>query len=752
MVRSFSVRLALILITSSLILGFAGCGSSAVSGTTFEKPAHLAISPSNSVSLDLGGTQAFTTSAINFKGRTIVVQPSYQSSNTAVVTVGSNGIACAGTWDALEQVCTPGSVGVAQVFSSARGVTSAPVTIYVHQHIDNITISQIAPVPPPPPPYCISKGSTAVFQTNAFSKGVDITASVGQFIWQSQNGLVATTSNTASGLGNLVNGISLNQAQVTGKTPGLTQLFTTVANVNSPPFNVYTCPVKSISLTINGVAGNTFTVIGSGTKTVTPTVTDANNNIITGVPLTWSSSNPSAGTASGNTTSGIGSITIAHPGTTAIVASCTPPTCNTGLTPADPVFPTGPIYPESVITGTATSSSSEQAQSVWVSTTDCNAPGNAGTNCVTSLVPISSPNNVVGNLTLLPATPNSLVIGVVRMGATGNLTAFLGTDSSQQGSRGLMVANLASGTPVLNQYPGVIGKVLAVSPNGDKAVISDTLDTPNQVYIFDNTTHTSVNLAITGATAADFSPDGLKAFIVANNGSASTLYVYSLLDALQTIPLSSVTPATSVSFLSEGAFAYIAGGSPSGVSVGRTCDDAIVGSVNTPAAPAILKTLPNATQVLALDPPNIDVISVTTNLIPLPTQTSGCFPTVTNTVKSFNLGQGSFLPLQMLVAPDGTKAYVITSNLPSILVFDVINQISSSIPLNGSTTALRAALTLDGNLLYVAASDRMVHVLSTQSGGDVADIPFPTTPTTPDYLCPNSPPVACTPNLIGIQP
>ncbi len=746
MVRSFSVRFALILIIVSLSLMFAGCGSGAVTGTSFEKPAHLAINPSASVSLDLGGTQSFTTTATNFTGRSIVVVPSYQSSNTSVVTVASNGVACAGTWDALGQVCTPGSVGVAQVFSSARGVSSAPVTIYVHQHVDNITITQIAPIAPPP---CVSKDSTAVFQTNAFSKGIDITSSVGQFSWQSQNIMVATTSNTASGLGNLVNGVSLNQAQVTGKTPGLTQLYTTVANVNSPPLNLYTCPVKSISLAINGVAGNTFTVIGSGSKTVTPTILDTNNNSITGVPLTWSSSNNSAGTATGNTTTGIGTISIAHPGTTAVVASCTPPTCNIGLTPSDPVFPTGPIYPESVITGTATSSSStEQTQTVWVTTTDCNAPGNVGTNCVTALVPISSPNNVVGNLTVLPSTPNSLVIAVFRMGATGNLTGFLGTDSSQQGSRGLVVATLSTNTPSIAQFPGVIGKVLAVSPEGNKVIVSDTIDTPNEVYVFDNTAHTSISLPITGAQAADFSPDGLKAFIVANNGLSSTLYVYSILDALQTIPLSSVTPANSVSFLSEGAFAYIAGGSPNGVTVGRTCDNAILGTANTPAAPAIIKTLPNATQVLALDPPNIDVISVTTP----PPGPIGCFPTVTNTVKSFNLGQGTFLPLQMLISPDGTKAYVITSNLPSILVFDVINQISSSIPLNGNTTAQRAALTLDGNLLYVATSDGLIHVLSTQSGGDVAEISFPTTPTTPDYLCPNTPPVACTPNLIGIQP
>jgi hypothetical protein len=744
--RLGSVRFALIALLFGC-LTFTSCGKGNRS-TNFETPARLAINPATSISLDLGSTQPFTTTATNFAGRTIVEPVSFHSTDTSVVTVANNGLACAGSWNSLSQpqVCTPASAGVAQVTASAMGVSTTAVTIYVHQHIDNIAIKV---VPPAPPTLCLSKDATANYQANAFSGNLDITSTVGQFTWQSANLPVAGTSNTAPGLGNLMNGVSLNQIQATAKAPGLTQLFASVANVNSAPFNFYTCPVKSISLAITGVSGNTFTVVGAGSTTVTPTVIDANGNSITGVPLTWSSSAPTAGTASGNATTGIGTITLAHPGTTAIVASCTPPTCNLGLTPSDINYPTGAIYPENVITATATSASStEQSQTVWVSTTDCNAPGNAGTNCITALVPIISPNNIVGNATRLPATPNSLVIASVRSGNTGTLTAFLGTDQGFQGSRGLMIAPLASNAPVVTQFPSAVGKVLAVSSNGTKVIVSDTVDTPNEVYVFDNTAHTLVNFAITGATAADFSPDSLKAFIVANNGTSSTLYVYSILDALQTIPLSSTNPANSVSFLSEGAFAYIAGGSPSGVTFGRTCDNAILGTVTTPAAPAIIKTLPNATQVLGLEPPNIDVIKVTAAPPPI----MGCQPTVSNGVQSFNLGQGSFTPLQLLIAPDSAKAYVVAANLPSILVFDVNNQISSAIPLNGSTMPLRAALTLDGNLLYVGASDGMVHVLSTLSGGDIAEIPFPSTPTTPDYLCPNSPPVACLPNLIAIQP
>lgn len=749
--RSGSAWFALITVISLTVI-LPGCGSSNA-GQEFGTPAHVTINPSSAISLDLGTTQAFTASTTNFSGHVINQPVSYHSTNTSVVTVANNGQACAGSWDSLAapQVCTPGSVGVAQVTAAAVGAVSSPVTIYVHQHIDSVTIKEIPPPPPQPPPTttCISKGSTAYYQASAFSRGADITSTVGQFTWQATSGLVASVSNAVSTLGNRVDGVSLNQVQVTAKTPGLTQLFASVASVNSIPLSFYTCPVESIALTIDGVSGNSFTVVGSGTKTVTPIVTDVNKVVITDIPLTWSGTSPNAAKVSGSTLTGVGTINLMHPGSTSAVASCTPPTCNIGLTPADPNYPTGVIYAENAITATATTSSAtEQGQIVWVSTTDCSAPGNAGTNCITGIVPITSPNNVVGNVSILPATPNSFKLAVAPgTGGTPVLTGFLGTDSSLQGTRGLMVARLNSTTASVTQFPSVIGKVLAVSPDAKKVIVSDTLDTPNQVYVFDTSTNSAVNLAITGAVAADFSPDSLKAFIVANNGTASTLYVYSVIDALQTIPLSSSNPVNDVTFLAQGAFAYIAGGTASGLTVGRTCDNAILNPVTTPATPAIIKTLPNATQILGLQPPLIDVINV---LPPLPI--TGCQPTINNSVQSFNLGQSTFTPKQLLVAPDGTKAYIVSSNLPSILVFDVTNQISSAIPLNGNTAPLQAALTLDGNLLYVAADDGLIHVLSTLSGGDIADISFPSTPTTPDYLCPNTPPVACKPDLIAIQP
>jgi len=55
-----------------------------------------------------------------------------------------------------------------------------------------------------------------------------------------------------------------------------------------------------------------------------------------------------------------------------------------------------------------------------------------------------------------------------------------------------------------------------------------------------------------------------------------------------------------------------AGGTTPGVTVHTTCTDALAATVSTPQTPAFLKTLPNGLQVLAVDPPGVDVINVNT--------------------------------------------------------------------------------------------------------------------------------------------
>ncbi|MBV9572602.1 MAG: hypothetical protein JOY93_01015 [Acidobacteriales bacterium] len=651
----------------------------------------------------------FTATPQNSQGASISAPVFFSSSNTAVVTIAANGVVCAGTWDSLNNPtrCTPGPVGSAQITATSQGVSSQPITVYVHQHIDSITVS---PAPGQPQVSCVSKGQTFNYQARAFSQGSDITSTVGPFSWQAATNASVVTFNTGA--------LPVNQVQATANIPGTAPISASAGPTNSVPVNFITCPVQSIVLTVTSSTATS--------KTITATVTDTQNIVITGVPLSWCSSQPALVSVGGsNCVLSPGPVTASAsvPGAAAaITASCTPDACNIGFRP------TLPIYPENVITLITNGTGVPQASTVYVSSTGC------GTTvaCISTVVPISVPANTVGLAAGLPATPNSLVFNLE------GTKAYLGTDSGELGTKGLTV--LTPGNPPgISEFASAPGKVLAISPDGNTVITSDIVDTPNQVFIFNTTTNSATALRIDGATAADFSPDNLKAFIVAG----SNLYVYSRLDALRTIPLAAV--ARDVSFLSEGAFGYLAGGTPQGVAVYRTCDDTQADAVNTSGIPSFIKTLLDATKVVAVNSPDFDIIHVDTAPI-------GCHPTVADSVNAFDLGVGNFVATQLIVSPDGSTAYILTQNLSSVLVFNIPNLTSTQIPLANNAIPLRAALTPDGSLLYVGASDYNVHVLDTISLHDIQQIPFVQNPTTQQGGLCAAVTFSCEPDLIAIAP
>jgi hypothetical protein len=286
--------------------------------------------------------------------------------------------------------------------------------------------------------------------------------------------------------------------------------------------------------------------------------------------------------------------------------------------------------------------------------------------------------------------------------------AYLGVNSSSFGQRGVMVFNGTS----ISQSTAAAGKILAVSPDGTMAVLSDTADSPNQVFIYNNSSKTSTAFLIGGATAAAFSPDGLKAYIVAG----PNLYVYSKVDAFRTIPLAGV--ANDVTFFPQGAFAYLAGGSPSAVTARHTCDNTLADTISLTASPIAVRALPDAATVLALEPPLVDYINVTA---PSPGAWAGCAPPVNDSLTStFDLGQGNFNARQFFISPDGTRAYILADTagpnpgpLPYVITFDILNKTSSLISLSGNATPLSAAISPAGNFLFVGATDGTVHVIDT---------------------------------------
>ena len=742
----------------------------------------------------------FSASAQNGANANISPTFTYTSSNPGILDVSPSGFACAGTWNApYFNVCTPAGVGSVEVTASALGATSAPTMVFVHPPIDNIQISVVPPVNSPPPAcptqtalpaacdikfngnaarYCLSQNQTQIFQATAFSQGVDITASVGPFTWSQANSGVVTITPIITSSTN----VATNQATVVSNTPGETQVVASASGVSSQPYNAETCPVQCISLQLgeNGSQniGQTSFITNKGTsETITATAVDVQGCIVPKAPLTWTSSASGAITA-GSATAGCGSgasctVATPQPGAAAVTASCTPPTCNIGFPLVPPGIPAPyvpqPVYPVTAISGLVTGATT--STSVLAASQDCFS----NSLCTVALYDIATSKNLASSPGSMPTPPNSIMFD------PSGAKAYAG---SQYGALLITSANLGSSStspfsslPAAGTPLGVVtGRVLAVSPNGNLAIFSDTISTPNQVYVVNTGSSSTGNtpLNINGATTAEFSPDNSKAFILGNGGN--TLYVYSPLEALKTYPLTA--PANAIAFSSTGAFAFIAGGnSSSNISIYNTCDNspASLTVPGLPGPPAFLKMVPPGNNpvsgvpatgldvVIGLDNvgtqnTGLDILvtnaaqpSVTT-LCPQSLTLPGTFrlgsATVTNPWR-IDLQHGHVHPLNIFLSPDGTQVYIVTSD-QGVLVYSFNTQSVSAIQLSGGASPVAADITVDGTLLYVAGTDGILHQLNTALGLDTMEIPFSQLPNSSNNFCYNSFP--CALNLVAIKP
>ena len=761
--RRFCSGLLTIALFFFLLGNLAGCGGGS-STPLLPTPSKITITPGNS-SIDLGATLIFTPSLTP----TSTVPITFTSSNPSVLSFVATapGVACAGRWDTAGQICSPTSVGIAQVTASANGVVSAPVIVYVHQHVDTVKVSVLNP--PIPMPDCVTLApATGVqhfldLQAQAFSNGTDVTNTVGSFNFSQSNGSVATLSTTDPELQNN-NGNQITQARITSKTPGYTQVFATVSGVNSLPALIpdskgvqhpyfETCTVQSISLQVgsNDPTNTTFAIANTGSTTLTATVVDRLGYQLQNAPITWTSLSPTNATVT--TTGGV---SAKAPGGAAIVAACLPNNCNLtgGIFPIKPVF--SATAPNGVVQGvpiTGTISGSQSNTTVYATSTQCDTvTGVPIPGCQPLVYPISTSNNTVGNSTTLPSSPNSFIF------APDGSKAFLGSDA------GLMTFTPGA-TSTVTQMNNVPGKILAISPDSSKLIVSDTKSTPNQVYILNfpagtaNTAAGVTALLITGATAAAFSPEGVRAYIAAGN----TLYVFSDLLPLKAIPLGGT--ANGVASYANGALGYLSGGSASpAVNLFNTCDTnyGIADSIPVPRLPVMFQALTDGVHAIGIDPPGLDVFAIkalapTPATLATPNSVTCPFPVTAPDppAQEFtfaNLGQGNFTPLKMIIASDNSKAYILAANLSSIFVYNFGVGTVSAIPLTGGPAPLDASITSDGTLLYVGAADTSVHVVSTVSGGDLQQITFTNNNSTnKGSLCANIP-QTCNPDLIAIKP
>jgi hypothetical protein len=777
--RRFASRVLLAFSIISCFAGLSGCGSSNPVGTApTPTPTKVILTPSDS-SLDLGATLLF--SAVLTPP--VITPVVYTSSNPSVLSFvpSSGGLACAGRWDTLARVCTPQGAGFTQVTATANGVTSQPVNVYVHEHVDLVELSLINP--PDPQPDCITLAQGPGIQnfldfqahasrlTGGFK--VDITNTVGSFTFSQTNPAVAKLNTTDPALNNN-NGKQVTQARFAAATPGLTQIFASIAGVSSLPAAIpdskgvthpyfETCLVQSINLQVGNGPTNTSFSVAKGTSngvSITPTVTDRlGNELKNPIPaLTWISSSPANATVTASSSPGSSAGTASvgtgqSAGGVGITAECFAPTCNVGLQPIQPVYsttmPSQNTFVGNPIVGLITGAPLTTG-TVYVTTTQCDRAGGAISGCQPFLFPVDIKTNAPGVSTILPNSPNSLIFPApVSSSGTATSKAYLGS------SGGLMIftpGGAAGGS--VTQLSNVPGKVLAISLAGDKAIVSDTKSIPNQVYIVNDIsgTPTAVPLLISGVTAATFSPDGLKAFLI----SGSTMHVYSPSLAFKSIALPAA--ANAVSSYVNGALAYVAG--PNGVTMRNTCDTTYAQAASFPGgSPALFRALDDGIHALGVESPGLDVFTsqvIAPDLTvpnPNPPHLITCPFRVTSATSGFvNLGQGTFTPLKLLVAPDNSRAYILASNLGSIFVVDLGVNAVSSIPLTGNPVPLDASLTPDGSLIYVGTNDGSVHVVSTVSGGDLQQITFTTdNSSNQSSLCSNIP-QTCNPDLVAVQP
>src|SRR6266576_3676780 len=143
--RSLSLRLAVGLAVAFLSFSaITGCGGASHPGPPLF-PGRINLSPGSATSLVLGGSLNFTASVQTVSGTTLATPITFASSDTSILNLAPNGVACAGHWDVAFTTCSPGASGPVKVTASALGGTSVPTYVFVHPPIDNISVVGVLP-------------------------------------------------------------------------------------------------------------------------------------------------------------------------------------------------------------------------------------------------------------------------------------------------------------------------------------------------------------------------------------------------------------------------------------------------------------------------------------------------------------------------------------------------------------------------------------------------------------------------------
>jgi trimeric autotransporter adhesin len=639
-----------------------GCGGGSSSAAT--TVASVSLSPAT-LSLVAGEVVAIAPTAVNSANATVVTTFTFNSSNTSIATVSPAGNVCAGVWDSVFVVCNGSDAqnnpisGTAIITATAGGVTSGPVSVSVHPSITSVTVD-------PPVEPCFSIAQTHQFVAHAFHNNLEISTQIGSFTWSSSVPAVASVD--ANGL-----------AKSAG--PGITGVVASVGTTTSPAVFLKSCMPVLIVLHVNGDAAGvpteSVTMNVADTKVVQADMVDELGAITPNAPVTILSNNSTVATVSGT------SLTALSPGGAGLQAVCAPPSCGSGINT--------PVY--SNLFSVTVNGTSPITTTVYATSTFAPPIGATST-----LIPIDISKNppVAGTAIDLPGPPNSILFS--QDGTTG----FIGT------SAGVALLNTATNVATLIS-PVPIGKVLAVSADGNRAIVSNAAIDPStgnpidpfpseqRVWIVDKGTNTITALVLAGAVAATFDADGFRAYAVANNGN---VYVLSSLLTPQTFSIGGAS--TSATQLASGPFVYVA--NSAGLKAIATCNNAPQASPPTNSSTIqLVQSVLNSNTIVAVDSSGVDVESVNaTDLTPPLTITpTNCPGNVAYSNTFVNFGVGAFTANQLLVASNGVHIAVLPAGINKI--FTVLNGNNfgvAQLPA-AATQPLTGGMTPDGNTIWI---------------------------------------------------
>lgn len=737
----------------SLLIALPGCGGG--NSTVDTKVTSINLTPAT-ISLNEGAVAQLSAIALNSAGVTVPADITFSSSNTQIATVSSSGLICGGVWDANIINCkaTQGTLGVGKITITATATAfnvTATTTVYVHERVDQVEAIV--------PGNCTTMGKAVRVTGKAFSTSApgcspaapcDITNTVGPFTFGTNNSKVAATSAgiqstyssstntpvylsggtitgskgqtcnltdfngvigatatvaltskntiangtqlqiTSPGYGavnpptsaTLSNGsakcsgtasvqTALTSGVMTAQAPGETSLFASVSGVNSVGANYNTCAVASIVVHGSGGTGYSFSVTPTNTQALVATVVDTAGQAITPT-LNWGSSSNATATVASTGTGNGATVTAVAGGTASITASCVNPTCNVNVSRQ---------YSQNVVTITVPQ---PDVTTVYVASSSSKM-----------LVPVSTADNTVGAAITLPYFPNSIVAD------PAGKAVYMGSKT------GIMAVAAGSTTVTTSPVPGTI---LGISPDGNYLLLSDNLSNVIRYFSIANGNVAGSETSTT-ANATAYTPDSLLNEWV----NANQLGVGLPTGFLNGFDLLGAPGSFDMDISGQGGLTYVSNATGAQVLVYSTCDASQPPQTLSATSPTLIKALPNGTGAVALDAPSIDVISTPAIL------STGCPITSPGTINGYDLGIGSFTPVQLLVTTNSSSAWVL-SNLSTLVRFNLSSLSPSTVALAGGATPLAGGLTLDGLQLWVGTSDNTVHRVDTSALSDVIQV------------------------------